>query len=72
MIDRTNDHYALDISRARAVLGWEPKRSLREFLPKIVTAFKNDPLGWYAENDLEPPRSLRRMKAAANRTDEMP
>ncbi len=72
MIDRTNDHYALDISRARAVLGWEPKRSLREFLPKIVTAFKNDPLSWYAENDLEPPRSLRRMRAAANRTEEMP
>ena len=34
MIDRANDHYALDITRARTLLGWEPKRSLRETLPK--------------------------------------
>lgn len=54
MIDRANDHYALDITRARTLLGWEPKRSLRETLPKMVAALKADPLGWYRENELEP------------------
>jgi nucleoside-diphosphate-sugar epimerase len=59
MIDRANDHYALDITRARTVLGWEPKRSLRETLPKMVAALQADPLGWYRENDLEPPSELK-------------
>lgn len=55
MIDRANDHYALDVTRARTLLGWEPQRSLRETLPKMVAALAADPLGWYRENDLEPP-----------------
>lgn len=53
MIDRANDHYALDITRARTLLGWEPKRSLRETIPKMVAALKADPIGWYRENGLE-------------------
>jgi len=59
MIDRANDHYALDITRARTVLGWEPRRSLRETLPKMVAALKADPLAWYRENDLEPPSDTK-------------
>lgn len=58
MIDRANDHYALDITRARTLLGWEPKRSLRETLPKMIALLKADPLAWYRENDLEPPSEL--------------
>ena len=53
MIDRANDHYALDITRARTLLGWEPKRSLRDTIPKMIAALKADPLGFYRENDLE-------------------
>ena len=64
MIDRANDHYALDITRARTLLGWEPKRSLRETLPKMVEALVADPRGWYRENDLEPPARLVRQAAA--------
>lgn len=56
MIDRANDHYALDITRARTLLGWEPKRSLRETLPKMVAALKAGPAEWYRENELDPPR----------------
>ena len=54
MIDRTDDHYELDITRARTQLGWEPKRSLRETLPKMVAALKEDPARWYEENHLGP------------------
>jgi len=53
MIDRANDHYALDITRARTLLGWEPRRSLRGTIPKMVAALKADPLGFYRENGLE-------------------
>ena len=59
MIDRANDHYALDVTRARTLLGWEPKRSLRETIPKMIAALKADPVAWYRENDLEPPPDLR-------------
>lgn len=58
MIDRANDHYALDITRAREVLGWTPRRSLRETLPKMVAALEADPVGWYREHGLEPPASV--------------
>ena len=61
MIDRANDHYALDITRARTLLGWEPKRSLRETLPKMVAALEADPLGWYRENELEPSSEIQKM-----------
>jgi nucleoside-diphosphate-sugar epimerase/uncharacterized membrane protein len=52
MIDISDDHYALDISRARTLLSWEPRHSLRETLPKILTELKSDPVAWYRENDM--------------------
>lgn len=55
MVDLADDHYALDITRARTLLGWEPKRSLRDMLPLMVAALKADPSGWYRENELELP-----------------
>jgi nucleoside-diphosphate-sugar epimerase len=59
MIDSADDHYALDITRARTMLGWEPQRSLRETLPKMVAALKSDPVGWYRENKLKAPSWLQ-------------
>jgi nucleoside-diphosphate-sugar epimerase len=58
MIDLADDHYELDISRARSLLGWSPRRSLRETLPKMVAALRADPLAWYRENKLKPPSEL--------------
>ncbi len=64
MIAHADEHYALDITRARTLLGWEPKRTLRETLPKMITKLKADPAGWYKENDLELPSSLRKTEKA--------
>jgi nucleoside-diphosphate-sugar epimerase len=61
MIDRANDHYALDITRARNLLGWEPKRSLRRTIPKMIAALKADPVGFYRENNLELSSKLREL-----------
>jgi len=58
MIDRADDHYELDISRARTVVGWEPRYRLRAVLPKVVTALKADPWAWYRENELPMPAWL--------------
>jgi len=60
MIDRANDHYALDITRAHDLLDWAPRHSLRKTLPKMVAALNADPLGWYREHGLEPPASMKR------------
>lgn len=54
MIDRASDHYALNISRARQMLGWEPKHTLRATLPKMVEALLADPEAWYKRNGLSP------------------
>jgi nucleoside-diphosphate-sugar epimerase len=53
MIDLADDQYALDISRARQLLGWAPRHSLRETLRRMVTALKSDPEGFYRLNKLE-------------------
>lgn len=54
MIDIADDHYALDITRARNILGWEPKRALRKTLPLMISELKTDPVAWYEENKLNP------------------
>jgi len=55
MIDFADDHYAYDISRARTLLDWEPRHSLRQSLPALAAALKEDPRGWYEDNGLELP-----------------
>ena len=54
MVEISSDHYRLDTSRAATLLGWQPKRSLRQSLPKMITALKGDPVGWYEDNQLDP------------------
>jgi nucleoside-diphosphate-sugar epimerase len=60
MIDRADDHYELDISRAKKLLDWEPRHSLMESLPEIISTLKEKPLTWYKENKLEPPSELEK------------
>ena len=55
LIDSADDHYELDISLARTLLDWEPHHSLRETVPKMVTALVSDPPGWYRANKLDVP-----------------
>jgi nucleoside-diphosphate-sugar epimerase len=53
MIDLADDHYDLDISRARQLLDWEPKRSLREVLPRILDWVQREPDTFYEVNNLD-------------------
>jgi len=55
MIDLADDHFALDIGQARRMLGWEPKRSLRDTLLRMVSALKSNPIVFYKKNQLELP-----------------
>lgn len=58
MVELAADHYELDISRARELLGWEPRHALRDMLPKITERLKAAPLDWYRDNKLTPPEWL--------------
>jgi len=62
MIDLADDHYELDVSRARQLLRWQPRRTLLGTLPEMVAALHADPLGWYREHDLPPPGWLVRQQ----------
>lgn len=53
MIDRADDHYELDISRAEKLLGWIPKHKLTDTLTEVIKNLKADPEKWYKENKLE-------------------
>ncbi len=55
MIDMASDHYALDISKARDLLDWEPEHRIEDRLPILIEALKDDPLNWYRNNGITPP-----------------
>jgi nucleoside-diphosphate-sugar epimerase len=65
MIDVAQENMELDITQARTMLGWKPQHSLRETLPKMVSALKADPFTWYHENELKLPRRLRKLMPVA-------
>ncbi|MCD6705457.1 MAG: NAD-dependent epimerase/dehydratase family protein [Thiobacillus sp.] len=58
MVELADDHYELDISRARTLLDWTPRHALREELPAMVAALKADPLAWYRANRIPAPEWL--------------
>ena len=55
MVAMADDHYALDIRRARELMGWEPRHRLADELPHMVAHLKADPAAWYAANGIAAP-----------------
>ena len=64
MVRMADDHYDLDISRARALLGWEPRHRLKDELPAMVARLKEDPAAWYKANSVTPPPFVTEAAAA--------
>jgi UDP-glucose 4-epimerase len=52
MIDLADDHFEMDSSKAKKLLGWQPKHSLRGTLPKMIKKLKDDPKAFYKTNKL--------------------
>lgn len=71
MIDLATDNFELDITRAHTVLGWVPKHSVQDTLPKMIPALKADPLAWYRENEIKPPLWLQELEAAGDSIKEI-
>ena len=60
MIDLADDHYELNIDRARKLLGWNPKHSIQKTLPIMISALLKDPIKWYKGNQLTMSSSMQR------------
>jgi nucleoside-diphosphate-sugar epimerase len=58
MVRMADDHYALDLGRARALLGWAPRHRLKDSLPAMIAHLKRDPADWYRANGITPPEWL--------------
>ena len=54
MIDLADDHYPVEIRKAKEQLGWEPCRHLRNTLEEMIRRLRRNPAKWYAENGLKP------------------
>src|SRR5690606_31880588 len=63
MTRMASDHYALDTSRARELLGWRPRHRLAAMLPAIVARLKDDPASWYEANQITPPGFVEESEA---------
>ena len=63
MIELADDHYELDCSKAKKMLGWNPKRKVKEMLPLWIEELKEEPLAWYDENKLKPSSWVSRQKS---------
>lgn len=55
MISYADDHYDLDISRVKTILNWQPRHRLRDAIPKMIAALKENPQKWYKEHKMTAP-----------------
>ncbi|MBS0630244.1 MAG: NAD(P)-dependent oxidoreductase [Verrucomicrobia bacterium] len=59
MIDLADDHYELDISKAKRYLNWEPRHQLKETIPLWIDQLKREPHAWYDINKLKPSKVIK-------------
>lgn len=64
MVAMADDHYELDITRARRLLGWNPRHRLKDRLAGMVAVLKTNPAAWYKANAITPPPALTEAVAA--------
>jgi UDP-glucose 4-epimerase len=60
MVDLADDNYEFTMEKSRKILGWSPKRSLRETVPKMLEDLKKDPMGWYRRHGIPVPGFVKR------------
>lgn len=61
MIDHAADNYECDVSKAKKEFGWSTTHRLKDTLPKMVEALKENPLKWYSLHQLNVPNWLKKI-----------
>jgi nucleoside-diphosphate-sugar epimerase len=59
MIDLADQHYPVEIARAKQRLDWNPRHRLRDGLTEMVDSLKRDPKRWHEMNKLPLPKELQ-------------
>jgi nucleoside-diphosphate-sugar epimerase len=60
MIKLADQHYELDISKAKKIFNWSPKRKLEDSIEKMCLDLLEDPLSWYKINNLKITKSIQK------------
>jgi nucleoside-diphosphate-sugar epimerase len=66
MVDQ---HYPVEISRAREALQWNPRHRLRDTLPEMIRRLQANPRQWYETNKLPFPHEDEELPSGAQKTD---
>ena len=61
MIDLADDHFEMDSSKAKKLLGWQPQHGLRDTLPRMIKNLKAAPEKFYKVNKLNKESSKKEM-----------
>ena len=61
MIDLADDHYPVEIKRARERLDWSPTMRLSDTLPTMIERLMRDPREWYETNNLPVPDGVKEL-----------
>ncbi|MCH9621398.1 MAG: hypothetical protein S4CHLAM20_08180 [Chlamydiia bacterium] len=72
MIKLADEHYELDISKAKKIFNWEPKFKLKDCLENMCKDLLNDPIAWYKKNNLKMHKNLKKkiQKKSVNKSDD--
>lgn len=57
MISLADQNYPVNIHRARELLGWQPRHTLRNTLPEMIARLKRDPGQWFQTHGLPVPET---------------
>ena len=57
MIDQADNNYSCDVNYIQEKLGWAPRHTFRQTLPKMIASLKENTLAWYRENKLKLPET---------------
>lgn len=60
MVDLADDNYEFTMEKARKILGFSPKRSLRQTLPLMVANLKADPIAWYKRHKIPISKTVKK------------
>jgi nucleoside-diphosphate-sugar epimerase len=60
MIDLADQNYPVSLHRAKSMLDWEPRHSLRQTVPEMIRRLHDDPKRWYEINGLPIPEEIER------------
>ncbi|MGE0822068.1 MAG: NAD-dependent epimerase/dehydratase family protein [Candidatus Binatia bacterium] len=63
MVDLADQHYPVEIQRARELLQWTPRYRLRDTLPEMIKRLQQNPRQWYETNKLPFPSEAKESTA---------